>query len=98
MENDSGIKIKNLNVDGGASANNFLLQFQADILGLEVSRPEIIESTGLGAAFMAALATGFCSISEISKKRKVQKSFLPQMDFTQREKLYNGWLRAIEKA
>lgn len=98
MEKDSGIKIKNLNVDGGASANDFLLQFQADILGLEVSRPEIIESTALGAAFMAALATGFCTLSEISKKRKVQKSIQPQMDFTQRVNLYKGWLSAIEKA
>jgi glycerol kinase len=98
MEKDSGIKIKNLNVDGGASANNFLLQFQADILGLEVSRPEIIESTALGAAFLAALATGFCSMSEISNKRKVHKLFQPQMDSSQREKLYSGWLRAIEKA
>jgi len=98
MEKDSGIKIKNLNVDGGASANNFLLQFQADILGLEVSRPEIIESTALGAAFLAALATGFCSMSEISKKRKVQKSFLSKMEIPQREKLSKGWLRAIENA
>lgn len=98
METDSGIKIKNLNVDGGASSNNFMLQFQSDILGLEVSRPEIIESTALGAAFLAAIATGFCSISEISKKRKVQKSFLPLMESSQRDNLYNGWLKAIEKA
>ncbi len=98
MEKDSGIKIKNLNVDGGASANNFLLQFQADILGLEVTRPEIIESTALGAAFLAALATGFCSLADIKNKRKVEKSFHPQMELLERDSIYRGWLNAIEKA
>lgn len=98
MENDSGIKIKSLNVDGGASANNFLLQFQADILGLEVSRPEITESTALGAAFLAALATGFCSMPEIKDFRKVQKLFNPIMKTNEKENLYNGWLNAIKKA
>ncbi|HOZ30764.1 MAG TPA: FGGY-family carbohydrate kinase, partial [Bacteroidales bacterium] len=97
MEADSGIKIKNLNVDGGASANNFLIQFQADILGLEVSRPEVIESTALGAAFLAALATEFCSWSEIKSLRKVQSSFLPNMKDTERKSLYQGWLNAIKK-
>ncbi|HNQ68042.1 MAG TPA: glycerol kinase GlpK [Bacteroidales bacterium] len=98
MENDSGIKIKNLNVDGGASANNFLLQFQADILGLEVSRPQITESTALGAAFLAALATKFCTISQIKELRKVQKSFSPNMKVSERKKLYDGWINAIKKA
>ncbi len=98
MENDSGIKIKSLNVDGGASANNFLLQFQADILGLEVSRPEITESTALGAAFLAALATDYCSMSEIKDFRKVQKLFNPIMKTNERENLYRGWLNAIKKA
>ena len=98
MENDSGIKIKNLNVDGGASANNFLLQFQADILGLEVSRPQITESTALGAAFLAALATNFCTMSQIKEFRKVQNSFTPNMKVAERKKLYDGWINAIKKA
>lgn len=98
MENDSGIKIKNLNVDGGASANNFLMQFQADILGLEVSRPEITESTALGAAFLAALSTGFCSHSDINEIRKVQRSFSPNMKNKDRDLLYKGWLDAVKKA
>ncbi len=98
MEKDSGIKILNLNVDGGASANNFLLQFQSDILGLEVSRPEIIESTALGAAFLAAIATGFANSEEIRKKRQIHSSFLPEMTEPERLSKYAGWLNAVKKA
>lgn len=98
MEKDTGIKIHNLNVDGGASANNFLLQFQSDILGVEVNRPEIIESTALGAAFLAAVATGFSTMEEIINKRQIHKTYVPEMTETQREKNYEGWIKAVTKA
>jgi glycerol kinase len=98
METDSGIKISTLNVDGGAAANNFLLQFQADILGLEVTRPAIIESTALGAAFLAAIATGFSDFSEIAEKRKTHGTFKPSINDEDRARLYSGWLKAVKKA
>jgi len=98
MEKDSGIELKTLNVDGGASANNFLLQFQADLLNVEVVRPDNIETTALGAAFLAGLASGFWSMDDISNHRKIDKSFSPLMDDHLRIKLYNGWKKAVEKA
>jgi len=97
MEKDSGIKINSLNVDGGATSNNFLLQFQSDILGVNVVRPEIIESTALGAAFLAALATGFVKIDDIPNIRKAGKVFNPKMISKTSDKLYTGWLNAISK-
>jgi glycerol kinase len=98
MEKDSGIELKTLNVDGGASANNFLLQFQADLLNVDVVRPDNIETTALGAACLAGLASGFWSMNEISNRRKIDKSFSPLMDDQLRIKLYNGWKKAVEKA
>jgi glycerol kinase len=97
MENDSGIKINSLNVDGGATSNNFLLQFQSDILGVNVVRPEIIESTALGAAFLAALATGFVKMEDIPNLRKAGKVFNPKMISKTSDELYAGWLNAISK-
>jgi len=98
MEKDSGIELKTLNVDGGASANNFLLQFQADLLNVDVVRPDNIETTALGAAYLAGLATGFWSMIEINNQRKIDKTFSPLMEDYMRIKLYSGWKKAVEKA
>lgn len=98
MESDSQISIQNLNVDGGASANNFLLQFQSDILNIEVTRPDMVESTALGAAFLAAVGAGFCSIEDIKLKRKVESSFMPKMPENVRNEMYSGWKKAVEKS
>jgi glycerol kinase len=97
MEKDSGITLESLKVDGGACANNMLMQFQADILGVEVERPEVIESTALGAAYLAAIQIGFWKKSDITKKRKVQKRFTPSMTDEARSRLYKGWLKAVER-
>ncbi len=99
MEADSGIVTRELKVDGGASANNFLMQFQADILGIPVMRPQIIEATARGSAFLAGLATGFWSDkNEIQKRFAVDRTFAPQMDETERARLFRGWKRAVERA
>ncbi|MDN4071601.1 MULTISPECIES: glycerol kinase GlpK [Fictibacillus] len=99
MEADSGIELKKLRVDGGAVKNNFLMQFQADILGVPVERPEINETTALGAAYLAGLATGFWSGREaIADKWKVEKDFDYSMEEKEREDLYKGWKKAVEAA
>ncbi|PLX06886.1 MAG: glycerol kinase [Marinilabiliales bacterium] len=98
MQKDSGIEIGNLNVDGGASANNFLLQFQADILGVDVSRPEFVESTALGAGFLAAIGSGVCEIEDLKKFRKTDKVFHSNMSDSDRQGLCLGWTNAIDKA
>ncbi|MBC5996299.1 glycerol kinase [Romboutsia ilealis] len=99
MEQDSDIKVKDLRVDGGASSNNFLMQFQSDILDVNIDRPEIIETTALGAAYLAGLAVGFYkNKNEITSKWKVQKEFVPSMDKNKRTKLYKGWKRAVSRA
>lgn len=99
MQEDSGINLKSLKVDGGAVANNFLMQFQADILGVKVDRPEITETTALGAAYLAGLAVGFFnSRDEISNKWKTDKVFDYNMEDKAREKLYSGWKRAVSRA
>ncbi|MFC7371520.1 glycerol kinase GlpK [Fictibacillus iocasae] len=96
MEADSGIKLKKLRVDGGAVKNNFLMQFQADILNTPVERPEINETTALGAAYLAGLAVGFWKDrSEIAEKWKVERDFDVKMDEEQREDLYDGWKNAV---
>jgi glycerol kinase len=97
MESDSGLKLKTLRVDGGASANNFLMQFQSDILAVEVSRPEVLETTALGAAYLAGLAVGFWQKSELINERKTERSFNPTMPEDNREKLYKIWQKAVEK-
>ncbi len=98
MENDSGIKLKALNVDGGASVNNFLMQFQSNMLNVDVIRPQNVETTALGAALLAGLAVKFWSLEEIVQKRKIEKIFHPLMNEDHREKLYKGWKKAVEKA
>lgn len=99
MEKDSGYKITSMAVDGGSIHNNFLMQFQSDILGVAIERPLISESTALGAAFLAGLAVGFWSgKEEIAAIHKVERVFFPHMDEAEREKLFAGWLRAVKAA
>lgn len=97
MQEDSGLKLARLKVDGGASANNILMQFQADILGTEVERPEVIESTALGAAYLAGIQSGFWKKEDILNNRKIQKKFSPVMGEEQRQKLYKGWVKAVQR-
>lgn len=98
MEKDSGLKIKDLKVDGGASANNFLCQFQADILRINVVRPKVIETTSLGAAYLAGLATGYWKNSnEIKKCWKKDRIFRPRMRNAEAVNLYKGWLDAVKR-
>jgi glycerol kinase len=99
MHEDSGIELKELRVDGGAAANNFLMQFQADILGVKVERPEIIETTALGAAYLAGLAVEFWPDQKtIAMQWKVDKAFTPSMAGETRKNLYAGWKKAVKKA
>ncbi|WP_341875971.1 glycerol kinase GlpK [Defluviitalea saccharophila] len=99
MEEDSGITLKALKVDGGACANNFLMQFQADVLGVQVDRPEVIETTALGAAYLAGLAVGYWKDKEdISKNWAISRSFTPNMDDSRRTELLNGWKAAVNRS
>ncbi|MFX0087826.1 MAG: glycerol kinase GlpK [Candidatus Hodarchaeota archaeon] len=99
MESDSGLKLHSLRVDGGASKNNFLMQFQADLLKIECIRPKIEETTALGAAYAAGLAVKFWeNIDELREKWFVDRIFKPQMDEKQRNMMIHYWNKAIEKA
>jgi glycerol kinase len=98
MQEDSGITLAMLKVDGGASANNILMQFQADILGTPVERPEVIESTAMGAAYLAGIQIGMWEKESIIKNRKIQKRFTPQMTEDVRSKLYKGWAKAVKRS
>ncbi|WP_434358020.1 glycerol kinase GlpK [Parasalinivibrio latis] len=99
MEADSGIKLDFLKVDGGAVANNFLMQFQADVLNTEVHRPVVTEVTALGSAYLAGLAVGYWdSIDELKDKAKLDRSFVPCPDDGKRERRHNGWKRAVGRA
>ena len=96
MEADSGIKLNQLKVDGGACANNFLMQFQADILGTQVCRPKCIETTAMGAAYLAGLAVGYWnSREEIRNNWALERTFLPQMEEEKKNRLRKGWKRAV---
>jgi glycerol kinase len=99
MERDSGIAISEIRVDGGASANNLLMQFQANILNKPVIRPQIVETTALGAAYLAGLATGFWSdIEEIKRQWHQEYRFDPIMQMAEVERLTKRWSEAIERA
>ena len=99
MEADSGISLKKLRVDGGAVDNNFLMQFQADLLDVPVERPVISETTALGAAYLAGLAVGFWKDrSEIAEHWHLDRSFEPEMAQAEREELYGGWKKAVNAA
>ncbi|MCG9625775.1 glycerol kinase GlpK [Vibrio mediterranei] len=98
MEEDSGIKLSQIRVDGGAVANDFLMQFQSDIMGSKVVRPVVRESTALGAAMLAGLAVGFWqNQDELADKKEIERTFSPQIERNEREALYAGWLDAIKR-
>jgi glycerol kinase len=97
MQDDSGITLASLKVDGGACANNVLMQFQADILNSEVERPEVIESTAMGAAYLAGIQIGLWKKDDIIRNRKIEKRFAPQMEEATRNGLYKKWLKAVER-
>lgn len=97
MQQDSGIEIPALRVDGGASNNNYLMQFQADILGIEIERAKTLETTSMGAAFLAGLAVGYWkNIDELKHTFTIGQAFEPKMHEAERNKLYSGWQRAIK--
>ena len=99
MEADSNIQLKALKVDGGAVANNLLMQFQADILGVPVERPKVIETTALGAAYLAGLAVGFWSSKEeLAERWQLDRRFEAEMEEERKNKLYKGWQRAVKRS
>jgi len=99
MQADSGIKLAALRVDGGAVANNFLMQFQSDVLDTEVHRPKVTEVTALGAAYLAGIAVGYWdSLEELQGKAEIDRSFEPNSDKSKREQRYSGWKRAVKCA
>jgi glycerol kinase len=99
MEADSGIALKALNVDGGMVVNNLLMQFQADMLQVQVQRPEVNETTALGAAYAAGLATGFWkNLDDLRQNHRVSKIWQPHMAAEKVEKFYAGWKKAVERS
>lgn len=98
MQNDSSIPIRELRVDGGASANQFLLQFQADLLGTPVIRPKIVETTALGAAYLAGIGTGiFSSIQDCAAQWQEESRYLPQISREQAQSLMHNWKKAVQR-
>ncbi len=99
MRQDSGVALQSLRVDGGATANDWLMQFQADVLGVAVRRPAVQETTALGAAYLAGLATGVWSdLSDVSKNWQLQREFAPVMSGSERERLLQQWHRTVARA
>lgn len=99
MEEDAGLKLSTIKADGGASENNFLMQFQADITGAAVEKPVNKESTALGAAYMAGLATGYWeSLDDVKNNRKIESLYRPQMEREKREELLAGWHEAVNRS
>lgn len=99
IQKDSGISLKKLKVDGGAVRDNFLMQFQSDILGVSVVRPQVIETTALGAAYLSGLAIGFWKDrAEIASRWKADREFRPNMDEKIKERLYSGWKKAVKRS
>ena len=99
MQSDSGQRLQYLRVDGGATNNNFLMQFQADILDVNVERPVVKEVTALGAAYLAGLAVGFWKdLDELHDKARVERTFTPDNDEEKRERRYKGWKKAVKRS
>jgi glycerol kinase len=99
MEEDLGAPLPELRVDGGAAVNDFLMQFQADILGVPVVRPQVVETTALGVAYLAGLAVGYWdSTSELETLWATDRRFEPSMDPARRATLLHGWRQAVERA
>jgi len=97
MQEDSGVELASLRVDGGACANNHLMQFQSNILGCEVHRPKVIESTAMGAAYLAGIQVGLWQQSDIDQKRALDKIFEPTFDSEKRNRLYGKWQKAVKR-
>jgi len=99
MEADSGISLRTLKVDGGAIVNNFLMQLQADVVGVPVVRPMVGETTSLGAAYMAGLAVGvWDDLAQVTRHWGVERTFEPQWDAARRSKGFHGWQKAVQRA
>ena len=99
MESDSGIHLQELRVDGGASVSDIMMQIQADMINAAVNRPKTVETTALGAAYLAGLAVGFWeNLDQLEANREVERLFTPNIDPARREKLYHGWQRAVERS
>ncbi|MCC6515692.1 MAG: glycerol kinase GlpK [Chitinophagales bacterium] len=98
MEKDADIQLKSLKVDGGACSNNLLMQFQADILEVNVERPKVIETTALGAAYLAGIAVGFYKKENLANNEHIHATFSPKMKSEKREKLIKGWKKAVERS
>ncbi|MBU3011426.1 glycerol kinase GlpK [Polaribacter vadi] len=98
MQNDAEIPLKALKVDGGASANNLLMQFQADILNTAVDRPKNTETTVMGAAYLAGICVGLWQLEDIETDKKIDQEFLPKISEEKRERLYKKWLKAVERS
>ena len=98
MESDSGIKVTELRVDGGATANNLLMQIQSDILGIPLVRPKISETTALGVAYLAGLAVGYWNgHEEIASQWKIDKKFEPQPNNNKIQQIKNSWSNAVSR-
>lgn len=98
MQNDADISLKKLRVDGGATGNNFLMQFQSDILDVPVERPTLKETTAMGAAFLAGLAVDFWQdIDELKEKISIDQTYTPTNDKVEMQKLYKGWQKAVKR-
>ncbi len=98
MADESGVRLRTLRVDGGVAANDFLCQFQADILGVEVLRPSVTETTGLGAAYLAGVGVGLWRTADLAARWKLERGFTPALAPAAREAAYAGWRRAVERA
>jgi glycerol kinase len=99
MVADSGVDLKELRVDGGMVTNNFLMQFQADILNVPVERPVVAETTALGAAYLAGLAVGYWqNTNEVRENWALDRRFTPDMEEAARDKMYEGWKKAVQRA
>ena len=99
MRADAGIDLKSLKVDGGASANNFLMQFQADMINAPVKRPQCVETTAMGAAYLAGLAVGYWKEKEdVVNNQKIDRIFTPEMEEEERKAKRKGWNKAVKYA
>ena len=99
MKADSDIRLEELRVDGGASVSNIMMQIQANMIGTTVNRPKVVETTALGAAYLAGLAVGvWKSRAEIEGIREVSREFVPQLSKAERDKIYAGWKKAVERS
>ena len=99
MEDDVGFRLSELRVDGGASVSNILMQIQSDLLGVSINRPEVVETTALGAAYLAGLKVGYWSdLEDIERNRKVERKFAPQIGERERGAIYAEWQRAVERS